>query len=158
MRGQRHLVQCRCVLQQYKNLLSPPRHQFMVFSIVDDDDNCRVKYAQCNNCGLIHRVTDLCKSEIISGKEQSNSILTIEDIKDSIPQNLVAILERNNVDLSTWELAQFILENKRWGEFLILGSEEDSGTRQGKYVRIVSDSFFKVETFSRDEILMPGDN
>lgn len=157
MRGQKHLVQCRCVLQQYKSFPSPPRHQFMVFSVIDDNDNCIVKYAQCNNCGLVHKVIDVCKSEIITGKEQSNSIITIDDIKASLPANLSSILERNNVDLPTWELAQFIVENKRWGEFAILGTEEESGTRQGKYVRIMSDTFFKIETFSRDEVLLPGE-
>ena len=155
MRGQRHLIQCRCVLQQYKNSANPIRHQFMVFSIINDKDEVLPKYAQCNNCGLIHKVIDVCKSEVISGKEQSNSLLSIEDIKLSLPQNLSAILERSNVDLSTWELAQFIVENKSWGEFVILGVEEESGTRQGKYVRIMSESFFKVETFTRDEILVP---
>jgi len=157
MRGQRHLVECRCVLQQYKNLPDPIKHQFMVFSIIDNDDNVIQKYAQCNNCGLIHKIVDICKSEILPGKEQSSAILSIEDIKLSLPVNLTAILERSNVDLSTWEYAQFILENKRWGEFLIIGSEEESGVKQGKYVRIMSDTFFKIETFNRNEIIVPGD-
>lgn len=157
MRGQKHLLQCRCVLQQYKNAVNPIKHQFMVFSVIDDDDNVIQKYAQCNNCGLVHKVVDICKSEIISGKEQSNSIITIEEIKCSLPQNLVAILERNNADLSTYEYAQFILENKRWGEFVVLTSEEESGVKQGKYVRVISETFFKVETFNRNEVLTPGE-
>lgn len=156
MRGQRHLIQCRCVLQQYKNLPNPIKHQFMVFSTIDDNDSVIQKFAQCNNCGLVHKITDICKSEIISGKEQSNSIVSVEDIKLSLPPNLSAILERSNVDLSTWELAQFIIETKRWGEFVILGVEEESGVKQGKYVRIMSETFFKVESFNRNEIFTPG--
>lgn len=157
MRGQRHLIQCRCVLQQYKNSNDPIKHQFMVFSVIDDNDNVMQKFAQCNNCGLVHKIIDICKSEIIPGKEQSNSILSIEDIKLSLPQNLSSILERSNVDLSTWELAQFILENKKWGDFVVLGAEEESGVRQGKYVRIMSETFFKIETFNRNEIFVPGE-
>lgn len=157
MRGQKHLLQCRCVLQQYKNVANPIKHQFMVFSIIDDDDNVVQKYAQCNNCGLVHKITDICKSEILSGKEQSNAIVTIDEIKCSLPSNLVAILERNNSDLPTYEYAQFILENKRWGEFVILGVEEEAGVKQGKYIRIMSETFFKVETFSRSEIMTPGE-
>jgi len=157
MRGQRHLIQCRCVLQQFKNSNEPVKHQFMVFSVIDDNDNVTQKFAQCNNCGLVHKIIDICKSEIILGKEQSNSILTIEDIKLSLPPNLSSILERSNVDLSTWELAQFIVENKKWGDFVILGAEEESGVRQGKYVRIMSETFFKIETFNRNEFFVPGE-
>ncbi len=86
-----------------------------------------------------------------------NSIVKVEDIKLSLPPNLSDILERNNVDVSTWEQAQFILENKEWGNFVILAQEEESGTRQGKYVRIMSETFFKVESFSREEVAVPSE-
>lgn len=150
-RGQRHLVKCRCVLPQFKNRKDPPAHQFVVFSVVNEDDSVVVKYSQCNNCGIIHRVTDICKSEILQGKENLSSILKIEDIKSSLPPNLSDILERNNVDVSCWEMASFILENKQWGNFVILAQEEEDGTRQGKYVRIMSETFFKIESFAREE-------
>lgn len=155
MRGQKHLVKCRCVLPQYKGQSNPPVHHFVVFSVIDDDDRVRVKYTQCNNCGSIHRVVDICKSEIQPGKEAMSSIVSIEDVKASLPNNLSDILERNQVDLSTWENAQFILENKQWGNIVVLASEEDSGTRQGKYVRLMSESFFKIEAFVREEIVVP---
>lgn len=158
LRGQRHLVKCRCTLPQYKVFPNPPPHQFVVFSVVNETDNTVVpKYAQCNNCGIVHRVIDICKSDILSGKEEMNSILKVEDIKLSLPPNLTDILERNNVDLATWEQAQFILENKQWGNFVILAQEEESGTRQGKYVRIMSETFFKVESFTREEVAVPSE-
>ena len=140
MRGQKHLIKCRCVLPQFKSMATPPSHQFMVFSIIDDEDNVITKYAQCNTCGIIHKVTD------------------IADIKSSLPSNLSDILERHNVDLTAWEQAQFILENKRWGEFVILAQEEDSGTKQGKYVRLMSETFFKIETFTRHDFVVPSEN
>ena len=155
MRGQRHLIKCRCFLPQYKGVENPPSHHFIVFSVINDDDSVKTKYAQCNNCGVIHKVTDICTSEIQNGKESMSSILKIEDIKSSLPNNLSDILERNNVDLASWEAAQFIFENKDWGNFVILASEEDSGTRHGKYVRIMSETFFKVESFSREEVATP---
>jgi len=157
MRGQRHLVKCRCVLPQFKGITSPPAHQFIVFSVISEENAVTVKYAQCNNCGIIHKVTDICTSEILSGKEAMNSIVKIEDIKLSLPPNLADILERNNADVATWEAAQFILENKEWGNFVILAQEEESGTRQGKYVRIMSETFFKVESFSREEVAVPSE-
>jgi len=157
MRGQRHLIKCRCVLPQYKGIVNPPAHQFIVFSVVDDKDVVKIKYSQCNNCGIIHKVTDICTSEIISGKEAMSSIVKVEDIKISLPPNLSDILDRNNVDIATWEQAQFILENKQWGNFVILAQEEEAGTRQGKYVRIMSETFFKVESFSREEVAVPSE-
>lgn len=155
MRGQKHLVKCRCVLPQFKALPQPPQHQFVVFSVIGDDDKVVLKYSQCNNCGAVHKVTDICQSEVIKTKDGMSSIIQFEDLKSSLPSNLSAILERHNSDLSTWEQAQFILENKRWGEFVILAQEEDAGVKQGKYVRIMSDTFFKVESFSRDDLVVP---
>lgn len=156
MKGQRHLVSCRCVLPQFKGLADPPKHQFLVFSIIDKEDNVIPKHVQCNNCGLIHKVIDVCRSNIMAGKEAMSSIIGVEEIRASLPPNLVNILERNNVDITCWEQAQFILENKLWGEFVVLAAEEDSGSRHGKYVRIMSETFFKVENFSRDEDATPG--
>lgn len=153
MRGQKHLVKCRCVLPQFKGKTNIP-HQFIVFSVVNDDDSVISKHAQCNNCGLIHRVIDVCKSEILPGKEEMGSIISIDDVKGSLPPNLVNILERSNADLPSWEQAQFILEQKQWGNIVVLTQEDDGGTKQGKYVRIMSDTFFKVESFSRDEVLV----
>lgn len=152
-RGFRHLVECRCVLPQFKNRTDPPKHKFIVFSILDENDNVDSKYAQCNNCGLVHKVIDICKSEIQPGKENSSSILTIDDIKLSLPRDLSYILEKYRLELPSWEQAQFIVENKRWGEFIVLEQEDDGDTKQGKYVRILGESFFKVENFSREEFI-----
>lgn len=150
-RGYKHLIECRCVLPQFKSKKDPPRHKFIVFSVADENDVIQQKYAQCNNCGLIHRVVDLCKSEIQSGKENASSILTIEDIKISLPKDLAVILEKYRVELPSWEYAAFIIENKEWGNFIVLEQEEDSGTKHGKYVRILGENFYKVENFSRQE-------
>lgn len=151
-------MSCRCVLPQFKGLSDPPKHQFLVFSVINDDDKVVSKHVQCNNCGLIHKVVDICKSNIIAGKEAMSSIVQIDEMRSSLPPNLVNILERNNVDITGWEQAQFILENKAWGDFVILAAEEESGSRHGKYVRIMSESFFKVENFSRDETIVPESN
>ena len=153
-RGQRHSVKCRCILSQFSKLPNPPQHQFIVFSVLDEEDDDKVvpKYAQCNNCGVIHKVVDFCRSEILTGKENMSSIITVDDLKMSLPKNLSDILERNQSDISTWEQAAFILENKQWGNFIILSQEDDGGTKQGKYVRIMGENFFKIENFSREEV------
>ena len=157
MRGHKHLIKCRCVLPQFKGRTDAVPHQFVVFSTLDDNDVPIKKYCQCNNCGVIHKVTDVCKSEIMSGKESMSSMVNISDIKPSLPQNLIDILERSGSDLPTWEHAQFVIENKRWGDVVVLAQEEESGIKQIKYVRIMSETFFKVENFNREEFLEPGE-
>ena len=148
--GLKHLIRCRCVMPQFKNLHEPPVHQFIVFSVLDDDDKLVPKFNQCNNCGLVHKVVDVCRSEITT-RENMGSVLTIDDIKPSLAPNLIGILENNVADLTTWEHAQFIFENKRWGEFVVLSTDVESGTRQGKYLQVLGENLFKVNTFSREE-------
>jgi len=87
----------------------------------------------------------------MSGKEAMLSILTIDDIKSGINQSLVSILERHNCDLPTWEHTQFVIENKRWGDFIILTSDLEDDNRIIKYVRILGESLFKVDTHIRKE-------
>lgn len=149
MQGHKHLVKCRCVLPQFKRLESPPPHQFTVFSAIDDEGNTIPKFSQCNNCGLIHKIVDICKSEIQSGKESMKSILKIEDIKPSLHTNISSILEANSCDLPSWEAALFIVENKQWGSYVVLTKETEGNEVNGKFIRIFSDSLCKVETFTR---------
>jgi hypothetical protein len=142
--GHKHLITCRCILKQFEKLEDPPLHQFMVFSIVDDDDSVIPKYAQCNNCGIIHKVIDLCRSEIIK-KEGSESILTIDDIKISFDERLVSTLERYGCDLPTWEAVQFIIDNERWGENVTISREEVDNGINIKNIRIMGNKIFKIE-------------
>jgi len=98
-------------------------------------------------------VTEINKSEIVQGREEMKSIVTIDDIKLSLPARLSDLLESNNADIATWEYVQYIYENKQWGNFVVLTMDEESGTRQGKYVRILGENMFKVEPFVREEII-----
>lgn len=152
MKGIKHLVTCRCFLPQFKRMPSPPSHQFTVFSVLEEDEKIRVRFAQCNNCGIVHKVIDVCRSEIVP-KESLGSVLTIDEIKSSIPPQLSIILEGNDVDLASWELAKFIFENQQWGQFVVLKTDEQDGMKQGKYVRIMGETFFKVENFTREEVI-----
>ena len=150
--GIKHHVKCRCILQQFKKLENPPIHRFLVFSIIDDENNVKSKFAKCNNCGVIHKVVEIGKSEILK-KDEMASLLTIDDIKLSLPESLKIILEKNNADLPSWESAQFIIENKLWGNFVTLTTDDDDELQHGKYVLILGENMFKVETFERQEII-----
>jgi hypothetical protein len=147
--GQKHLIKCRCVLPQFKRLENPPVHQFIVFSVIQEDETVKPRYSQCNNCGVVHKVVDVCKSEIVSGKENMNSLIKIEDIKPSLHPNFVGILESSQADLATWESVQFIVENKQWGQFVVLTNDSEGEEIHGKYIRILGESMCKVETFMR---------
>jgi hypothetical protein len=152
MMGLKHLITCRCTLPTYKRHKNPPDHQFVVFSIINDDGTVKPKFAQCNNCTAIHKVTEINRSEIMPGREDMGSIISIDDIKVSLPEKLVGVLEANDADLASWEYAQFIFENKRWGEFVVLTTDEEGGVRQGKYVTILGETMLKIESFEREEV------
>lgn len=148
-KGQKHLIKCRCVLPQYKKLKEPPPHKFIVFSVINDDNSVIQKYNQCNNCGIIHKIVDICTSEIIKSKENMNSILKIDDIKPSLHSNFVNVLESNHADLPTWEAVQHAIESKSWGEIIVLTSEIEGNEIYGKYIRVLGDTLCKVESFNR---------
>jgi len=153
--GQKHLISCRCVLPQFKNSSNPIAHKFVVFSEIKEGSTV-VKFAQCNNCGVVHKVTDICTSEIMQNKESINSILSIDDIRFSLNTKLSSILDRHNCDLPTWEQAKYILENKKWGEFVVLAVDGDGDEKVIKYVQIISDGIFKVDSKNRKDTI--GEN
>lgn len=151
--GQKHLVKCTCILPQFRQSKDPPQHRFTVFSIINDDDTIVPKVAQCPNCGVIHRVTDIGVSIVVHGKDASSALITLVDVKGSTPEHLRNALEANNADLPTWEAVQFAYEQKNWqNDIIVLSSEEQDGTRQGKYMRLLSDSLYEIKTFSRNEV------
>jgi hypothetical protein len=132
----------------------PVFHKFVVFSVVNDKDEVTPKIVECNNCGAVHKVTELSKSEIVVGKDSIRSSVTVEDIKLSIPENIAGVLKSYNVDLPTWEEVQFSVENGDWGKEFILTKEEVEGVTQGKILRLVSPpSNIKIESFVRDELV-----
>lgn len=150
--GQKHLIKCRCVLSQFKRTENPPVHQFVAFSVIDDD-SVQVKFVQCNNCGIIHKIIDICRSEIMGSRDTMTSLVTIDEIKSSVPEGLRILLETNNADLATWEAVQFIFTSQSWGQFVVISSDLEEGIRQGKYVRILGENLFRIESFTRNEVI-----
>lgn len=147
MQGIKHLVQCHCILPQFKNAVDPVFHKFAVFSVIDDSDTVQPKFAQCNNCGIIHKITDICKSELTS-KEDAKSLPSVEDIKFSLSSDLVRVLESYQCDIATWEHAEWIYLTKSWDQWIILAKEEDEfGDLHGKRLIFVDDGKFRIEAF-----------
>lgn len=151
--GTRHLVECHCVLPQFRNANPPIYHKFVVFSTLIDDV-VSLKMAQCNNCGILHKVIDICKSEIAHGLEEGKSIRSIEEISLGIPQRLAEFLIQQKVDISIWENIEFLLENKKESE-IILGREQKDEVTQLKILHVRDDGTFKIKTEVRqDEMVL----
>ena len=45
----KHLIECQCVLNIFKNKTRPVFHKFKVFSQIDENDSIKEKYVICNN-------------------------------------------------------------------------------------------------------------
>jgi hypothetical protein len=149
MQGTKHLIECSCFLPQNKNKTKIVYHKFVVFSIIDDEDAVIEKLAQCNNCGVIHRVYDICQSEILVGREDSkSSILTQNEISLMLPSAVSNVLSTYNADLATWEQALFNFENKI-ENLIIVSKEMDPVTflMKGKIMKIIKGGSVKIETF-----------
>ena len=150
MNGINHLIECQCILPQYKKRNNPPFHRFVVFSIVDDSDDVVEKFSQCNNCGIVHRVYDICKSEIASGHESLNSLPSKDDFKLMLPSSVTDILNSYDCDLYKWEHITFILNRERIGDKIILSKDEIDGKVQGKFLTYNGNNNFMIEPFLND--------
>jgi hypothetical protein len=146
--GMMHLIECTCILPQYLQSKNPIFHKFVVFSIVDACGDVEQKYVTCNNCGVVHRVYDICKSDVSHGRDTLRGAITIDEIRCTLPPRLTTLLESNECELPAWEHAKFIIDEQRWGQRVILTSEVIDGMRAGKFVIIQSPESFGVAQYS----------
>lgn len=153
MNGVKHLIQCRCILPQFMNVVPPVFHRFPVFSIINDDDNVELKLVNCDNCGATHRVTDLFKSKIIQGKEDTKIAMSSEDIRASLPQKLGDLLASYGVHISVWEEVQFLFQTGTFGTEIILIKDDIDGIIQGKKLKIVNANDYIVSSFSTNAFI-----
>jgi len=157
----KHTINCRCTLPHLKNK-DNNLHSFVVFSIVDDEGNIEPSYSQCNNCRLIHKITEIGESQILN-KEDMPSLLTADEIKQSIPESILKAIEpytkidgmENEAEqllfLPTLQEIKFIIENEKWGTPVVLFKEKMDDKIIGKYILLLGQSLFKIENFSMDE-------
>jgi hypothetical protein len=150
VRGVKHLVQCHCMLPQYKNRQNPIFHKFVVFSVLDDNDEVIHKVSQCNNCGVLHNIVDLCRSEIVrGGVDESSSLITLDDIRHSLPRDITSVLDSYKCDLPTWEEVKFIYDNEYWGDIVVISKEDIEDVTQIKLMKIISESRINIESRTR---------
>jgi len=145
--GQKHSIKCRCILPQFKKREDPIFHEFIVFS-TSNGDEFNESFAQCNNCGIVHKIVDFCKSEIIQAKENLRSVQTKSDMALQLPDDIVSLLESNNCDIAQYQHIAFIIDNKKIGEKLLLEKEEIDGYVTGKFLSLADSGRFRVEPFT----------
>lgn len=129
----------------------PPFHHFPVFSVIDDNDQVELKYAQCTNCGIIHKVFDLCRSEILHGKEALQTLPRLDEIKLALSPEIRALLETQGVDITVYEQLVFIMDNRQWNEIVVLSTEFEGTTRTVKYLQVLGENRVRVQSTTLKE-------
>ena len=154
--GVKHLIECHCTLKIYEGKKDHVFHKFPVYSCYDKNKKIISKISQCNNCNTLHRVYDICKSEIIrSGKDRNTSEVTIEDMSLQIDTKLSNLLKRYQCDISMWENVIDIIEKEAWNYPLVLSREIIEEQYHVKILLIASESKFKITSkVINDQIIL----
>ena len=147
----KHLVQCNCILKQYENVEPPLFHKFIVFSVINEDGSIKPCYAKCNNCGGLHKVTEVGVSEKLK-KETTALLPDIEEIKSNLPEKLVSLLEKYKLDLPVWQEIKSLLENEKWERPVILSREQEGNDYYGKYLVFYGKTLWKIDGYSTEEV------
>lgn len=145
---QKHLVKCSCVLSTFKNKKDPVFHRIVAFSEIDEEGEVIPSFVLCNNCGALHKIKELCKSEIIYAKDNLSSLPNIDEIKLSIPQKIIEICSSYDIDLPTWQELKFIIENELWGSRVILTREDVDASLTGKVLLLFGPDTLKIESYT----------
>ena len=150
MPGIKHLIECHCYLAIYKNKEKRTNHKFPVYSKLDDYSNIIEKITKCNNCEALHKVTGVGVSELIPGKDQINSILKKEELAIMMPSKIANILAEYDSDISNYDHIIDIIEEKRWGEPVVIKREIINEAESVKIISVVND--LKEVKFSTEVI------
>ena len=152
MEGIKHIIECHCVLPQYRQSKQIVYHKFVVFSIIDESGTPIEKHAKCNNCGVIHNVIDICKSEICTGLE-NGAVMEKEDISLLLPKSVCNILESYDCDTPTYEQTLFVLQNEKYDTHIILQRKEENFNISGKLLKIHKRGKYTIEPYAYKETI-----
>ena len=144
---QRHAIKCRCVLKQ-QDKREPEQFTFLTCSLINDGAVVP-SYVECPNCGIMHKIHDVCRSEIQNRAELTGAVQTIDEIRASLPDKVSSLMSSYELDISSWQQAQLIVEHKLWGEHVLLKTELlPDDVKLVKLMRILGPTLVKVETHS----------
>jgi hypothetical protein len=136
-----------------KNKSDPPLHKFVVFSIQENDKTLE-KLVTCNNCGVVHRVFEICRSDILNNFEGTRSSLTLEDISMQLSESIRDILVSYEKELADYEHIKFMIDENVIDDFIVLSQEFNDDRKSGKVLKYKGDGKFAIEPFSRSEIIL----
>lgn len=151
-RYSKHLVECVCTLPQYQSIDPVVYHKFTVFSTMDENGVVNPKLVTCNNCEIIHRISDVCKSDILHDGSGRYGVRTIDDVKSGLPPSLVKLVDKNELNLATWEEIEYKFKNQDSSP-IVLGKEHVKGDVFGKYLEIKSLDDFFIGDFHRNDAI-----
>jgi len=144
--GIKHLIECHCTLKIYEGGNNHLYHKFPVYSKLDKNGKITEKLAQCNHCQTIHKVYDVCKSDIIrSGKDEHKTAVSKEDISYQLSDKINKILRRYDSDISTWEQILDYCDNEFWNQKIVINRELIEGKYHVKVLTLVSENKIKIE-------------
>jgi hypothetical protein len=93
-------------------------------------------------------VYDICKSELKPGKEDIETTMSKEDIIMMLPDKVANVLIKNDADISDFEHALDIIDNKEWESFVIVKRSIIDEEEQVKVLQIISED--KIKIFNKD--------
>ena len=154
MPGIKHLIECHCVLPLFKSSQKIIYHKFPVYSKITASGMLVEKLVKCNNCEAAHLINEVCKSEIQPGKDQTEVVVSKEDISYMLDDKLVKLLEKTNSDISTWEHVLDVVEEERWGENIIIKREIIDDKEHVKVLTFSATNKFKLFSNSINDLIL----
>tara|TARA_R110001592_G_scaffold21097_1_gene85522 strand:- start:1679 stop:1990 length:312 start_codon:yes stop_codon:yes gene_type:complete len=101
----------------------------------------------------MHYIKDICRSEIRGGKDQSELVVSTEELSLMLPERLANALFKIETDISNWEQIVDIFEEKRWGEIVVLRREVIDEKQHVKTIEITSSEMFKIKNSTIEDTL-----
>jgi len=154
MPGIKHLIECHCFLTIYKKGKKMINHRFPVYSKIDDQGKLIPKLVKCNNCEAAHYIEKIGRSELRPGKDQSDAVIKIEDIKHDLPDRIFKYLIENNCNIADFEHAKDIIQEKRWGESIVIRRDIVKEKQQVKYIVVNDKNNFQVKSDVIEDLIV----
>lgn len=145
----KHLIECNCLLPQFKHSDPPMWHHFVVFSEIDDTGAIIPSFAQCNNCGMVHKVTEVGVSSTLK-RDTFMALPTIDELRNALPERLQKELSGYEVEIPTLQEILFIFQHQMWGKTVILQKEQVEEYLVGKVLQIIGVSLWRIQTFQEE--------
>ena len=153
MPGVKHLIECHCFLKVFSQNEKQINHKFAVYSKINQNDKVIPKLVKCNNCEALHRITEVGISQLVPGRDQTSVTVTKEDLSNNLSNIITRVLIQYDCDISSWEHVEDIIEEKRWGEFVILRREIINEKTNVKLMEVLGAENIKIKNEIIDEFL-----